>query len=93
MGKFRLIIEPEARLDIAKHKKSGNKASIKKIEKILIELTENPYTGVGKPEALKYDLTGYWSREINAKDRIIYEVDDTIVTVIVISAMGHYSDK
>jgi len=93
MGKFRLKIEPKASLEIAKHKKSGNQASIKKIAKILVELSETPFEGIGKPEALKYGLTGFWSREINLKDRMIYRVEDDIVTVFVISAMGHYSDK
>lgn len=93
MGKFRLKIEPKASLEIAKHKKSGNQASIKKIAKILVELSETPFEGIGKPEALKHGLTGFWSREINSKDRMIYRVDDDIVTVFIISAMDHYSDK
>lgn len=93
MGKFRIEIIPEAQLDIAKHLKSGDKGSIKKIAKILEELAEHPFEGIGKPEALKYQFSGFWSREINKKDRIIYSVEEKIVTVIVISAMGHYSDK
>jgi len=93
MGKFRLKIEPKASLEISKHKKSGNQASIKKITKILIELFETPFEGIENPEALKHGLTGFWSREINLKDRMIYRVEDDIVTVFVISAMGHYSDK
>lgn len=93
MGKFRVEIIPEARLEIAKHLKSGNQASIKKLAKILEELTEKPFEGVGKPEALKHKFSGFWSREINKKDRIIYSVEEEIVTVVVISAMGHYSDK
>lgn len=93
MGKFRLKIEPNASLDIAKHKKSGNQSTIKRIAKILEELTQTPFDGIGKPEPLKYQLSGFWSREINKKDRIVYRVDEDIVTVFVISAMGHYSDK
>ncbi|MCI4444054.1 MAG: Txe/YoeB family addiction module toxin [Lentimicrobium sp.] len=93
MGKFRLKIEPKASLEIAKHKKSGNQASIKRIAKILVELSETPYEGVGKPEELKHGLTGFWSRQINLKDRMIYRVEADIVTVFVISAMGYYSDK
>lgn len=73
-----------------KHIKSGDKASIKKIEKIFIELSQTPYSGIGNPEPLKHELTGFWSRRINAKDRIIYKVQDDIVTVFVIAAMGHY---
>ena len=93
MGQFRLKIEELAVLHIKKHQKSGNKASIKKITKILVELTETPYAGIGRPEALKHELSGYWSREINSKDRMIYKVDEHVVTVFVISAMGHYLDK
>lgn len=93
MGKFRVEVTKTANEDIAKHKKSGNKNSINKIAKILIELTETPYFGHGNPEALKHNYLGYWSRKINQKDRIIYKVEEDIVTVFVISAMGHYSDK
>ncbi|WKL45832.1 Txe/YoeB family addiction module toxin [Flavobacterium pectinovorum] len=93
MGKFRIEVTAEAQMHISKHLKSGNQSSIKKIAKILEELTENPFEGVGKPEALKYELSGLWSREINKKDRLLYRVKEEIVTVVVISAMGHYSDK
>ena len=93
MGKFRLKIEKLAELHLKKHIKSGNLAAIKKINIILEELQETPFQGVGKPEALKHELTGFWSREINSKDRIIYKVDRDIVMVYVFSAMGHYSDK
>lgn len=93
MGKFRVEVTKIANQDIEKHKKSGNKISIKNISKILIDLTENPYEGFGGPEALKHEYAGFWSRRINQKDRLIYRVEDEIVTVFVISAMGHYSDK
>lgn len=93
MGKFRIEITELAKKQIVKHVKSGNQASIKKIKVILQELSETPYTGVGKPEALKENLSGFWSRQINTKDRLIYTVNDDLVIVDVISAMGHYSDK
>ena len=93
MGKFRVEVTKTANQDIEKHKKSGNKISIKNIAKILIDLIENPYEGFGSPEALKYEYAGFWSRRINQKDRLIYRVEEEIVTVFVISAMGHYSDK
>jgi toxin YoeB len=70
MGQFKLQIEELAESHIRRHLKSGDKASIKKIEKILIELTETPYNGIGNPEALKYELSGFWSRKINQKDRL-----------------------
>lgn len=93
MGEFRVKIEKLAEEDIRKHLKSGNKSAIKKIEKILIELSVHPFEGEGQPEKLKFDLQGFWSRRINQKDRLIYKVEEEIVTVFVISAMGHYSDK
>jgi len=65
MGKFEVIIEPSAKIEIQQHLKSGNKAIIKKLEKIIVELTETPYSGIGNPEALKNNLSGYWSRRIS----------------------------
>jgi len=93
MGRFTVIIKPEADRHLKQHKKSGNKAAIKKVETIIEELSQHPYSGTGQPEQLKYDLQGLWSRRINKKDRLIYEVNENIVTVSVISAIGHYSDK
>lgn len=93
MGKYFVEITPDARKDLQFHFKSGNKPTIKKIEKILSELSETPYEGEGKPEQLKHDLTGYWSRRINQKDRIIYRVEEQVITVFIVSAIGHYKDK
>ena len=93
MGKFRVEVTEIAKNQIAQHLKSVNQSSIKRIENILKELTLTPFEGIGNPEPLKYRLTGFWSRKINLKDRMIYSVNDTLVLVEVISAMGHYSDK
>jgi len=93
MARFRVVINKLAEKHIKEHYFSGNKASIKKIKEIIADLQEHPYTGTGNPEQLKYELAGFWSRRINQKDRMIYIVEDDIVTVTVISAMGHYKDK
>jgi toxin YoeB len=93
MAKYKVVLQPTAEKDFAKHKKAGNSATIKKITNIIEDLENHPYTGVGKPEQLKYDLQDYWSRQINQKDRMIYKVKEDVVTVFVLSAMGHYSDK
>lgn len=93
MEQFIVYLTKKALADIAKHKKSGNKAVERKIKEILEELKVHPYTGTGQPEALKYNLTGFWSRRINQKDRMIYSVNENMVIVEVISAMGHYEDK
>lgn len=93
MGEYLVNIESEAKKDLKAHHKSGNQASIKKITKILVDLINTPYVGAGKPEELKHELSGFWSREINRKDRIIYKVLEETKTVIIISASGHYFDK
>ena len=93
MGKYIVNVSEKARKDLSKIKKSGDKRSIKKIENIFAELQQNPYKGTGKPEALKHQYKGYWSRKINEKDRLVYEVRENIVSVFVVSALGHYDDK
>jgi len=93
MGKYRVIVSAIAQKDLLAIKRSGDKASIKKVEQIIFELYDHPETGTGKPERLKFDLTGYWSRRINKKDRLIYFIEDTVITVTVVSALGHYNDR
>lgn len=93
MGHYRIIIKKTARKDLIKHKGPGNKKNVIKISKIIEELKSHPYTGTGKPEPLKYELKGLWSRRINKKDRLVYEVAERTVTVYVISAIGHYEEK
>jgi len=93
MGEFRVIISESAQKHLLIIQKSGDKASIKKVEKIISELYIHPEIGVGNPERLKFNLTGLWSRRINQKDRLIYEIENEIVTVTIISALGHYGDK
>lgn len=93
MGKYSIEIENEVKKELALHYKSGDKKTIKRIERIFQELALTPYQGIGSPEPLKYELTGYWSRQINKKDRLIYKVVEEIVTIYIVSALGHYQDK
>ena len=90
---YTLTITVQAKKDIAYLKKNGGKAVTKKIEKLLIELIEHPKTGTGQVEQLKGNRQGQWSRRIDKKNRLIYSIDDEVVTVEVISAKGHYVDK
>jgi len=78
--------------DIEKHKKSGDKSTLRKIEKLLNELMEHPTTGTGQPEMLKHDLAGLYSRRINRKHRLVYSINEQVVTVYVLSAWSHYGD-
>lgn len=74
-------------------KRHGNAATKKKIQRILMELSEHPRTGIGKPELLSGDMAGVWSRHIDKKNRILYEIHDDIILVLVLSMRGHYGDK
>lgn len=91
MGQFRLEVDRNAKVEFEKIYKSGDKASIKKIEKIILELQEHPTIGTGNPEQLKNNLSGFWSRRINKKDRLIYQIiEEPENLVVVVSALGHY---
>lgn len=59
-----------------------------RIDRLVANIAETPYCGIGKPEALRYELTGFWARRINRKDRLIYEVGDD--AVVLVSCRGHY---
>lgn len=93
MEKYSIVIEKNAQKELQAHYRSGNKGTIRTIEKIFQELAVHPQKGTGKPEALKFDLSGYWSRRINKKDRLIYRINEDIITVVVVAAIGHYSDR
>jgi toxin YoeB len=87
------MISQDALNDIAKLRKSGDVAAIQKLDKLLNELREHPTTGTGSPEQLKFEFTGKWSRRITFKHRLIYEINEELISVIVVQAYGHYSDK
>ena len=78
--------------DLERLQKSEPKA-YKKALKLITELYEHPTTGTGHPEKLRGDLAGKWSRQITRKHRMVYEVHDNEVLVIVITAYGPYDDK
>lgn len=85
-----LHITVQAKKDIALLKKHAGKAVTVKIEKLLLELMMHPKTGTGQVEQLKGERQGQWSRRIDKKNRLIYTIDEEVVTVVVVSAKGHY---
>ena len=93
MGKYTVILTPSATDELRIWDKIGDKSTLRKIEKILFELSEHPTTGTGKAERLKGDFSGYWSRRLNSKDRLVYKIEDAIVTVYVLPLRGHYGDS
>lgn len=52
-----------------------DKKMLKKINEILVDIDRYPYEGIGKPEALKHSLSGYWSRRINLEHRCVYRIE------------------
>ena len=62
----------------------------KRILRLLEDIQAHPFVGIGKPEPLKYELSGKWSRRINAEHRIIYSVKDDVLEVYVFSMRYHY---
>ncbi|WP_017601205.1 Txe/YoeB family addiction module toxin [Nocardiopsis lucentensis] len=61
---------------------------VKKVYALISEAVRDPFNGTGKPEPLKRDLSGYWSRRITGEHRLVYRVTDDAITVV--SARGHY---
>ncbi len=89
---YRVINTSEADQEFARLAMNEPKAFVK-AQRLLAELAEHPRTGTGHPEQLGGDLSGKWSRRITKKHRLIYEILDNEVIVIVISAYGHYCDR
>ncbi|GIB82114.1 hypothetical protein VCSRO19_3533 [Vibrio cholerae] len=65
-----------------------DKKTLKRINKIINDVKRSPFEGIGKPEPLKENLSGFWSRRIDDTNRLVYAVDDNAITVI--SCRYHY---
>ena len=85
---MQVTFSPQAKEDLDFWIKTGNKSISKKIVQLIGAIKENPFEGIGKPEPLKHQFTGYWSRRINKEHRLVYEVSKNIVFIL--SAKGHY---
>lgn len=83
----------QAREDIDYWKKSGNKTVMNKITALLRDTSGHPYTGIGKPEPLKYELSGKWSRRITFEHRMVYVVREYMNDIYVLSLRYHYPKK
>ena len=89
---YTLLFSKNALDDIRFHRKSGDRAVLTKMDQLLNELLLHPSSGTGQPEKLKHELSGKFSRRINRKHRLIYQIDELSRTVIVLSAKAHYED-
>lgn len=89
---YSIEFEKSALKVVAKWKKS-NPTLYKKFKVLLADMTEHPRTGIGHPEALVGGKGITYSRHITAHDRIIYNVYDDTITILVIQVEEHYNDK
>lgn len=65
-----------------------DKKTLKRINKLITDTKRSPFEGIGKPEPLKENLSGFWSRRIDESNRLVYAVSDTHITII--SCRYHY---
>ena len=91
MMRYKLEIRPKAKEHLRQLLKNEPKAYQKALS-LIAEIQEHPRTGTGKPEPLSADRAGQWSRRINHKHRLVYEIHDFEIVVIVISVYGHYGE-
>ena len=68
-----------------------DKQILNRINLLIKEIQREPFSGIGKPEPLKFGLTGFWSRRINDEHRLVYGADDTDVTIL--QCRYHYESK
>ena len=59
-----------------------------RIQALIADTTREPFSGIGKPELLKHNLSGYWSRRIDSENRLIYRVNNDVLEII--ACRGHY---
>ena len=83
-----IVFTQKAIRDLDHWKKSGDTAKLKRIRALIESILEAPYSGIGKPEALKYNYAGMWSRRIDQEHRLIYKVEDSALQII--SLKKHY---
>ena len=85
---MQIIYTPKAKKDLDYWTKKYNKTILSKILQITLAIIENPYIGIAKPEALKHELSGFWSRRITEEHRYIYKIVEDILYIY--SLKGHY---
>lgn len=87
---MRLLWEDRAWADYL-YWQGQDRKTLKRINVLLNDMKRNPFDGIGKPEPLRGNLSGYWSRRIDEANRIVYFVENGIAYII--SCRGHYEDN
>ncbi|MBR6445051.1 MAG: Txe/YoeB family addiction module toxin [Prevotella sp.] len=86
-----IVFLPQALKDRDYWKQTGNKRIMKRITALLADIQQHPFKGIGKPEPLKGNLQGKWSRRITDEHRMVYSVSDGRIYVYVFSLRYHYA--
>ena len=73
------------------HWQSQDRKILGKLNALIKDIERNPYEGIGKPEPLKHELSGWWSRHIDGENRIVYRIKDGNLEIS--QCKGHYNDK
>ena len=73
------------------HWQAEDRKTLRRINKLLQDIERNGYSGIGKPEPLKYDLSGFWSAQIDEKNRIVFRIEDGKLEIV--QCGSHYRDK
>jgi toxin YoeB len=79
--------DPDALLEYI-YWQTEDRKTLKKINSLLMDILRNPFEGIGKPEPLKGDLSGYWSRRIDQQNRLVYKVESEYIEIH--SCRSHY---
>ncbi len=78
----RLLAWTQAGWEDYEYWQGQDRKTLKRINKLIHAIQRTPFEGLGKPEPLKENLSGYWSRRIDEKHRLVYRIDDSYITVI-----------
>jgi len=83
-----ISLNDDAKKDLLYWKNTNNLKVQERIKQLLISISETPFSGIGKPEPLKHNMSGFWSRRIDRENRIVYEVKQHAIQIY--SLKGHY---
>lgn len=84
---MRLVFTPNG-WDDYRHWQTADRATLKRINRLIDDVLRDPFAGIGKPEPLRHGLAGCWSRRITDEHRLVYLVDDD--DVVILQARYHY---
>ncbi|MDV7102806.1 Txe/YoeB family addiction module toxin [Vibrio sp. TH_r3] len=84
----RLLVWTDEAWDSYVYWQGQDKKTLRRINKLINDVKRSPFEGIGKPEPLKENLTGFWSRRIDDTNRLVYAVDEGSITII--SCRYHY---